>query len=441
MNSTFTVQHANQIARQLGYPGLKSAQKPIVRAVLQLQDVLAIQRTGFGKTLCFAAPALLFPGTSLVISPNIALMEIHVADLNQRMGHEVAACITSNQDRPTREKILDRALAGEFKLLFIAPERFTNPDFLQEIQNLTIPMLVVDEAHSVLLDSTYRESYLRVGYAARHLNIQQIVAFTATCPKGFYSKFISRLLGLKKPKIFRGSLDRKKLFYSTHAFGTDSGKKAFLIRTLEELYGKHLETGLIYCAGREFTMELSDFLNNLGYNSTYYHADLEPSEKRRNQNLFLTGKANIMVATKAFGQGIDIPNARFAIAYNTPGNLLELIHLWGRAGRDDKPGYCYLLHAPLDEKIQENFLEQNRENLEQAIQDCPKAVRRKIDVAAFEEFFEQELRRIMDFAKKQTSCIRQTLLKSQNRKLKWYPPQCCENCERARRNSAISART
>ena len=427
---TFTRQQAEQIARQLGYPGLKSAQKPIVRAVLQHHDVLAIYRTNFGKTACFAVPALLFPGTSLVISPNIALMETHVADLNDRMGHEVAACITSNQYRSTREKILDRALAGEFKLLFISPERFTNPDFLLQIKGLQIPMLVVDEAHSVLLDSTYRESYLKVGYAARHLSIQQIVAFTATCPKGFYSKFISRLLGLRTPQKFRGNLNRKNLFYSTHAFGTDSGKKASLVVTLEELYGQHLERGLIYCAGRDFTKELSDFLTTDGYNATYYHAELEPSEKRRNQNLFLSGKANIMVATKAFGQGIDIPNARFVIAYNTPGNLLELIHLWGRAGRDDDPAYCYLLHSPEDKKIQENFLEGNLENLEEFVDGSPKPVKRRIDLDALKGFLKQEHQAMLDFAVDQSFCIRRTLLKSQNRNLKNHPQNCCGNCKK-----------
>ena len=321
-------------------------------------------------------------------------------------------------------------------MLFVAPERFTDPDFLDRIQDLDIPLLVVDEAHSVLQDSSYRDSYLRVGYAARQLAIPQIAAFTATCPKGFYSKFISRLLGLSAPEKFRGNLDRKNLFYSSHVFSTDSGKKAFLINELEDPHGRGLDRGLIYCAGRDQTRELSEFLNARNYNSTHYHAELEPTLKRRNQEKFFSGQADIMVATKAFGQGIDIPNARFVIAYNTPGNLLELIHLWGRAGRDDEQAYCYLLHSPQDIAIQQNFLEQNLEKLQEFVEASPKAVNRRIDLEALNEFFRGGHQAMLNFVVDQTSCIRRSLLGSQNRKLKKNPQLCCGNCTNARDASA-----
>lgn len=412
----------------MGYPGFKPGQAPIVRSILRGHDVLAVEPTGFGKTLCFSVTALLFPGTTIVISSNIALMERQVADLNKRMGTQVAACITSDQGRAVKEKTIDQAAKGLFKLLYVAPERFCSEEFQTVIEGLSIPLLVVDEAHSILLDSTYRENYLKVGYFAMRLGIPQIAAFTATCPKGFFTKTVSRLLWLRDPKVHRGTLNRPNLYYTVRRFEKEGGKWAFLLVTLQELYGRGLEYGLIYCSEREFTKKLSEKLNALGYSSTYYHAELSPTVKRRNQDHFIRKKAKIMVATKAFGQGIDIPDIRFTFVYNTPANIIELAHLWGRAGRNDEQAYCFLLHTGHDRRLQEIFLEENQENLTGYLANCPKWVKRRIDVEKVGNYLNREHDRIMAFANDTSVCIRRSLLKSQGRKYSGHPKDCCGNC-------------
>lgn len=347
---------ARQILQKFyGYEDFRPGQKKVVESLLNRNDTVAIMPTGAGKSICFQIPALLFEGVTLVISPLISLMKDQVDSLRQ-LGI-AAVYINSSVSKAQLYKDLQDISAGFYKIIYIAPERLTSEYLPDSFKNLNISMVAVDEAHCLSQwGHDFRPSYRNILNFTNSLCIKPIIsAFTATATPEVKTDIIN-LLGLKQPNVFVTGFDRPNLYFSVLR---GEVKDKFVIDYVK----KHQdEAGIIYVGTRKDVDALQVLLEIKGIKAGRYHAGMTDEERNQMQEEFLYDNLSVMVATNAFGMGIDKPNVRYVIHYNMPKNMEAYYQEAGRAGRDGLSGNCILLYSPQDTQLQKFLISKSTES-------------------------------------------------------------------------------
>ena len=389
-----------------GYDGFREGQEELMDAVLSSRDVLGIMPTGAGKSLCFQIPALLMEGITLVISPLISLMKDQVEALNQAGVH--AAYLNSSLTPGQYRKALGLAAAGRYKLIYVAPERLVTEAFLDFALHASIAMVAVDEAHCVSQwGQDFRPSYLKIVEFVKRLPRRPVLAaFTATATKEVRED-VAAILTLRDPLIRITGFDRPNLYFAVQSPKDKYG-------TLKQYLNLHPgESGVIYCLTRKLEEEVCVRLRSDGISAARYHAGLSDEERRRNQEDFIYDRVSVMVATNAFGMGIDKSNVRYVIHYNMPKNMESYYQEAGRAGRDGEPSDCILLYGGQDVVTNQLFIENNRDNEELGGQELALVQQR-----------DRERLKKMTFYCFTRECLRDYIL----RYFGEYPASCCKNC-------------
>jgi len=357
------------LKKHFGYDEFRPLQKEIIERVLEKEDCLVLMPTGGGKSLCFQLPTLLQKGLTVVISPLISLMKDQVDALTQN-GIK-AAYINSSLERGEIEEIITEVRNGAIKLLYIAPERLSVPNFQELLHTLPIGMFAIDEAHCISeWGHDFRPDYRNLNKLRTNFPNIPIIALTATATQKVREDIVKQL-DLPKPNIFTSSFNRENLSYEVlpkkDSFGT--------ILSLIELYPK--ESVIIYCFSRKDTEKLAEKLNAHGHNAGTYHAGLTADKRKENQDAFIRDDIHIMVATIAFGMGIDKPDVRLVVHHSLPKSIEGYYQETGRAGRDGFPSRCVLLFSAADKYKQDYFISlikdsdekaQAQHNLDQAMQ-------------------------------------------------------------------------
>lgn len=333
-----------------GYDSYKLGQREIIGAILAEKDVLAIMPTGAGKSVCYQVPAMLLPGITIVISPLISLMQDQVKALNGAGIH--AGYINSSLTETQISKVYSRTISGAFKILYVAPERLESHGFIDFVSKIDISMVTVDEAHCISQwGQDFRPSYLKIVDFIDSLRKRPIVsAFTATATEDVKND-ISCVLKLVDPKIVVTGFDRENLYFNAE---TVKKKDDYVLEYVQ----KHPnDSGIIYCATRKNVDALYELLSGAGVLAARYHAGMNNEERKGSQNDFIYDRVSVIVATNAFGMGIDKSNVRFVIHYNMPQSMENYYQEAGRAGRDGEPSQCILLFSAQDVMINKFLLE------------------------------------------------------------------------------------
>ncbi|WP_134683762.1 DNA helicase RecQ [Brevibacillus migulae] len=348
------LQQAKQIlAQYFGYTSFRKGQEQIVESLLSGQDTVGIMPTGGGKSICYQVPAMLFQGITIVISPLISLMKDQV-DALVNMGIP-ATQINSSLGAKEAWDRLRKARDGEYKLLYIAPERLESESFLAMVQELPISMVAIDEAHCVSQwGHDFRPSYLMIASFLQALPQRPVVAALTATATPEVTEDIRRLLMMSDERLVMTGFGRDNLILSVRK-GED--RRSFVYDYLQANRG---QAGIVYAATRKDVDELQAYLHKRGLSVTKYHAGLAEEERARNQEAFLYDDVMTMVATNAFGMGIDKSNVRYVIHYNMPKNLEAYYQEAGRAGRDGETSECILLFHPQDIQTQTFFIEQGQ---------------------------------------------------------------------------------
>mgnify|MGYP001336791958 CR=1 FL=1 len=320
-----------------GYGSFRPLQEEIVGAVLAGRDAFVLMPTGGGKSLCYQLPALILDGITVVVSPLIALMQDQVDQLNA-LG-VAATFINSSLDLGEMERRRQAVARGDVKLLYVAPERFASPGFLNLLGDTGVARFAIDEAHCISeWGHDFRPDYRELKRLRQLFPQTPFAAFTATATPRVQQDIIQQL-GLKNVARFRASFNRGNLFYEVRP------KKSAYEQLRRYLRGRRRDSGIIYCQSRDGTEKLAARLRADGFSATAYHAGLEPDERRERQDAFIRDDVRIMVATIAFGMGIDKPDVRFVVHHDLPRNLEGYYQESGRAGRDGDPADCILFYS------------------------------------------------------------------------------------------------
>lgn len=393
-----------------GYDTFREGQEKIVEAILTNRDVLAIMPTGAGKSICYQIPALILPGITLVISPLISLMQDQVKALNDAGIH--AAFINSSLTENQISKALYLAASGRYKIIYVAPERLENYEFLEFARNVEISMVTVDESHCISQwGQDFRPSYLKIVEFIKNLPKRPIVsAFTATATEEVKNDILCTL-SLEDPEVVITGFDRKNLYYSVENIRR---KDEFIMEYIE----KHpTESGIIYCATRKNVDNLFEMLFKRGVSVTRYHAGLTNETRKKNQDDFIYDRTPVIIATNAFGMGIDKSNVRYVIHYNMPQSMENYYQEAGRAGRDGENSQCILLFSLQDVMIDRMLLDNKDFS----------------DVDEEDEYLirQRDIRRLqtMEGYCKTTGCLRNYILEYFGEKTSG-PCDNCGNCHR-----------
>ena len=402
-----------------GHDSFREGQDRITDSLLGGRDVLGIMPTGAGKSICYQVPALMFDGITIVVSPLISLMKDQVSALVQ--SGVAAAYINSSLTHAQYLKVLQNTESGKYKIIYVAPERLCAPAFLGICRNLNISMVAVDEAHCVSQwGQDFRPSYLKIPDFIDALNSHPVVgAFTATAT-GAVRDDIKTLLRLVSPLVVTTGFDRPNLFFSVMQ---PKNKSIELMKLIKE---RKNESGIVYCSTRKAVEEVCELLQKNGFAATRYHAGLDENERRRNQDDFVYDRATIMVATNAFGMGIDKSNVSFVIHYNMPKNMESYYQEAGRAGRDGRSADCILLYSAKDVRTNQ-FLINNSEPNPDLTEDEQEEVRRR----------DRERLKQMTFYCTTHKCLRKFILEYFGDK---GPERCekCSNCLSNHENTDIT---
>ena len=347
------------LKQYFGHSDFRPGQEPLVDALLAGRDVLGVMPTGAGKSVCYQLPALLLPGMTLVISPLISLMKDQVAALAQ--AGVPAAFLNSSLEAEEYREVYRRIRRGDCKLLYVAPERLQTEGFRRLAEEMPIALVAVDEAHCVSQwGQDFRPSYLGIAELVESLPSRPVVgAFTATATAAV-RRDIETLLRLREPLRVTTGFDRPNLFFDVVRA---KDKELWLSRFLAQ---RPEQSGIIYCSTRKTVDAVTASLLAQGIPAARYHAGMEDEERRRNQEGFVYDQARVMVATNAFGMGIDKSNVSFVVHYNMPKDLESYYQEAGRAGRDGGPAQCVLLFAPGDVQTAKYLIMNSRESLEES---------------------------------------------------------------------------
>ncbi|NFO15287.1 DNA helicase RecQ [Clostridium botulinum] len=345
------------LEKYYGYKSFRKGQENIISNIIDGNDVLAIMPTGGGKSICYQVPALIFEGLTIVVSPLISLMKDQV-DALKDMGIN-GEFINSSISSAEENRVIDNIRNGQCKILYVAPERLESLNFLNVISECSVSQIAIDEAHCISQwGHDFRTSYTKVSGFIKLLKTRPIItAFTATASEEVREDII-KLLNLNKPKIFITGFDRENLLINVIKSGD---KKSYLHNYINN---NKESSGVIYAATRKEVDKIHEELSHNGFSITKYHAGLSENDRKQNQEDFIYDRSNIMVATNAFGMGIDKPNIRFVVHYNMPKNIEGYYQEIGRAGRDGEKSECILLFSPQDVQIQKYLIEQSIENID-----------------------------------------------------------------------------
>lgn len=389
-----------------GHAAFRGRQKELVDALLEGRDVLGVMPTGAGKSVCFQVPALLVPGLTVVVSPLISLMKDQVHALVQ--AGIPAACLNSALSAEERRSVYARAYRGALRLLYVSPERLEMDGFLALFERVPLAYVAVDEAHCISQwGQDFRPSY---GKIVEFLNAlperPPVGAFTATATEAV-RRDIVRLLGLRDPLVCVSGFDRPNLTFMTEK---PRDKREHLVTLLRERMDR---SGIVYCSTRKAVDEVHEMLVSRGFAAGRYHAGLDAASRRESQEDFLFDRIQVMVATNAFGMGIDKSNVSFVIHYNLPQNIESYYQEAGRAGRDGSPADCILLYSPQDVRTCEFLIEHGHDDEE--LDERTRRTLRERDKARLQQ---------MVFYATTTDCLRRFLLKYFGE----AAPLSCDNC-------------
>ena len=347
------------LREHFGYESFRPGQEELVSAILSGRDALGVMPTGAGKSLCYQVPGIVLGGLTLVISPLVSLMGDQVRAL---LDAGVRGSYLNSTLAPGQQAtVLRRALAGAYQIMYVAPERLSDPRFLDFAQEASIPLVAVDEAHCVSQwGQDFRPSYLSIGDFIDQLPRRPVVAaFTATATEKVRGD-VERLLGLRDPCVVVTGFDRPNLYFAVEQLEP----KRKLERIVSYASDHAAESGIVYCSTRKDTEKVHEALVAAGVRATRYHAGLSTAEREENQRAFVADDAPVMVATNAFGMGIDKSNVRYVIHHNMPGSIEAYYQEAGRAGRDGEPAECLLLWCDGDIATCRFFVEQDSGNEE-----------------------------------------------------------------------------
>lgn len=395
------------LKQYFGHTSFRSGQNEIIDNILSGRDVLGIMPTGAGKSVCYQVPAMLLDGITIVISPLISLMKDQVGALVQ--SGVPAAFINSSLTYPQYLEVFRRAERGAYRIIYVAPERLVTEEFISFAERNKIAMVTVDEAHCVSQwGQDFRPSYLRITEFIARLSYRPIVsAFTATATDEVKAD-IEKILGLKNPFAITTGFDRENLYFEVRR---PTKKLDALIEILNENKDKCC---IVYCSTRRNVEGVCDELNERGFSAARYHAGLSDEERRINQDDFLYDRKSIMVATNAFGMGIDKSNVSLVVHFNMPKNIESYYQEAGRAGRDGEPAACILLYSGQDYNTNKFLIENSGEENEQ------------LDPRLKAELRRRDLDRLnlMTFYSTTNDCLRGYILKYFGEK----PPVFCGHC-------------
>ncbi len=396
-----------QLREVFGYEHFRPGQEEVISAILRGQDVLAVMPTGAGKSLCYQVPALVLPGITLVISPLISLMHDQVNALMQNGVH--AAYLNSALTPRQHKLVLKNARLGVYKILYVAPERLSTETFLSFAQEATLSQIVIDEAHCVSQwGQDFRPGYLQINPFIRSLPVRpRVSAFTATATERV-KRDITRLLGLLDPFELTTGFDRPNLFFEVRR---PVDRDAELLRFLR---AHREQSGIIYCGTRKGVEEVTRMLGENGIAAVGYHAGMDDMRRQAAQEDFVNDKAPVIVATNAFGMGIDKSNVSFVVHYNMPKDIESYYQEAGRAGRDGESAVCCLLYQPQDVRL-------NTYLIEHAQSDAPMDEKTR---QAVQSNAKERLRQ-MTFYATSRSCLRARILEYFGEKPVW---ERCGNC-------------
>src|SRR5437867_841833 len=346
-------EHFQILRDKFHFADFREGQEQIIETLLSGRDVVAVMPTGSGKSLCYQLPALILEGVTLVISPLIALMKDQVDGLTR--NRIPATFINSSLTPSEQQQRLSQAREGQFKLIYVAPERFRNPSFMQGIQTCAVSLLAVDEAHCVSeWGHDFRPDYLRLKTVISTLKHPPVAALTATATPEVRRDIIEQL-GLHQPLTLVTGFDRPGLRFQVRQVENEKEKMNAILSLLKQ----GSQCGIIYAATRKHVDEVTLGLRAYGYEVGSYHAGMEMAERKSTQDQFMRGTLPGVVATNAFGMGIDKSDLRFIVHYDIPGSLEAYYQEVGRAGRDGKPSTCLLLFNYADTFTQEFFIDGN----------------------------------------------------------------------------------
>lgn len=392
-----------------GHDSFRDGQEQIVDALLDGRDALCIMPTGAGKSMCYQIPALLFDGVTIVVSPLISLMKDQVGSLVQ--SGVPAAYINSSLSYPQFLRVLSNVEHEKYKIIYVAPERLLTDGFLDACKKIKISMIAVDEAHCVSQwGQDFRPSYLKIISFVESLANRPIVgAFTATATNDV-KEDIKKILRLENPFEITTGFDRPNLFFGVIKSSSKDEKLIDLIRERGD------RSGIVYCATRKNVESVCELLCDNGFLAARYHAGLDEYERRKNQEDFVFDRKNIMVATNAFGMGIDKSNVTYVIHYNMPKNIESYYQEAGRAGRDGGEADCILLYSPKDVRLNRFMIENSEGNDELTIEEN-------------EQIRERDFERLkhMTFYSTTNDCLRGFILRYFGGEKKAYCGKC-SNC-------------
>lgn len=394
------------LKQYFGHSTFRCGQDQVVEAILQRRDVLCVMPTGAGKSICYQVPALLFDGITLVISPLISLMKDQVNSLTQNGIR--AAYLNSSLSPVQYARTFENIRNGMYKIIYIAPERLAVPDFLDACRGIKIDLLAIDEAHCISRwGQDFRPSYLKIADFVNSLGYRPVIAaFTATATAEVKDD-IEYSLKLRTPFRITNGFDRPNLKFEVIR------PKNKLTALLEILNKRINYSGIIYCSTRKTVEELVKELDDAGFSVTKYHAGLVEDIRKKNQEDFVYDRKNIMVATNAFGMGIDKSNVSYVIHYNMPKDIESYYQEAGRAGRDGSSAECILLYNPGDVHTNQFLIEKSEPNYE-------------LSVAQQELLKERDYDRLkqMTFYSTTNKCLRNFILSYFGEK----SPNYCGNC-------------